>query len=199
MSNLAEIDLRKWYEGTTFTSDWLSDYIPSWQKALGPIRESATSVLEMGSWEGRSAIFSLNYFPNAKLTIIDVSIRKPLLENLAPFMNRVETLQGTSTMGLETLRLADRKFDFIYIDGEHSEAQTMIDSILSWQLLKVGGVVIWDDYLWKEGGDIDQPKKAVDTFLDLYKGHIEVLHHGYQVIARKTSERKAQYEYTFML
>ncbi|MCZ6464828.1 MAG: class I SAM-dependent methyltransferase [Proteobacteria bacterium] len=38
--------------------------------------------------------------------------------------------------------------DFIYIDGCHEAACVLLDAVLSWDLLKVGGTMIFDDYVW---------------------------------------------------
>ena len=75
----------------------------------------------------------------------------------------------------------DKKFDFIYIDGDHVPHQVMLDALLSWKILKVGGVMGFDDYGWS----IDDPMApesykwdshagpAIDLFLRMYSKNIE--------------------------
>ena len=60
----------------------------------------------------------------------------------------------------------DARFDFIYIDGDHTSAQVERDATNAWALLKSGGVMAFDDYLW--GPDLPEhttPKPAIDRFL----------------------------------
>ena len=54
-----------WYEGKEFATDWTSWHFPNWTKLLNSRRNRALRVLEIGSWEGRSALFFLNYLPRA--------------------------------------------------------------------------------------------------------------------------------------
>ena len=46
-----------WYEGKDFTFDWTSWHFPNWVKLLRARRTRRLRVLEIGSWEGRSALF----------------------------------------------------------------------------------------------------------------------------------------------
>jgi predicted O-methyltransferase YrrM len=49
--------------------------------------------------------------------------------------------------------LAERKagsFNFIYIDGSHQAPDVHADAVFAFQLAKVGSLIIFDDYLWRE-------------------------------------------------
>ena len=77
-------------------------------------------------------------------------------------------------------------FDIIYVDGDHTRAGTLMDSLMCWPILREGGVLIWDDYLWgQELPAADRPQEAVDWFLVQHAKNIEVLHRGYQIAVRK--------------
>ena len=57
-------------------------------------------------------------------------------------------------------------FDFVYVDGDHTEAQVYRDACNAWPLVKVGGIMAFDDYTWGEGLPMEQrPKRAIDRFL----------------------------------
>ena len=43
--------------------------------------------------------------------------------------------------------LGGESFDLIYIDASNSLADVLIDLALSWDLLKINGLVVLDDYL----------------------------------------------------
>jgi predicted O-methyltransferase YrrM len=78
------------------------------------------------------------------------------------------------------------KFDFIYIDGDHTSHQVTKDADSAWKLLKPNGIMAFDDYLW--GKDLQPeltPRPAIDRFLAKYTGEYELLSQDYQVWIRK--------------
>jgi predicted O-methyltransferase YrrM len=81
-------------------------------------------------------------------------------------------------------------FAFAYIDGDHSSLGVMRDAVLAFDLLAVGGVMIFDDYQWTVmKNPLDCPKIGVDAFLQAYAQHLEVLTPtGWQIAVRKTHE-----------
>jgi predicted O-methyltransferase YrrM len=78
------------------------------------------------------------------------------------------------------------KFDFIYIDGDHTAAQVERDAENAWKLLNSGGIIAFDDYLW--GQDLPEhttPKPAIDRFLLTHTNEYQILVDSYQVWLRK--------------
>jgi predicted O-methyltransferase YrrM len=104
--------------------------------------------------------------------------------NMNLFTN-VNKYKMTSTEYLLSAR--DERFDFIYIDGAHTAEQVIEDAVLSWPLLKMGGIIAFDDYLWPspDGNEMNSPKPAIDFFLRLHKHEVDVLHNAWQVWLRK--------------
>ena len=92
--------------------------------------------------------------------------------------------------------LPDGLFDLIYVDGSHFAKDVLSDSVLGWELLRVGGVMVWGDYRWSTPWDDVKnplpphatPRAAVDGFLAAHGPEATVLHKGYQVMARKEAE-----------
>ena len=82
-------------------------------------------------------------------------------------------------------------FDFIYVDGSHLGPDVLCDAVLSFRLLKIGGVMAFDDYLFSQGGNKDLtliPKLAIDSFVNLYSGKISMLNFPtYQIYVKKIS------------
>ena len=77
-------------------------------------------------------------------------------------------------------------YNFIYIDGDHTAAQTLKDALNAFDMLDSGGVMAFDDYLWNYNGNPTlEPKRGVDAFLSVYEGQYEVIESGYQVWIRK--------------
>lgn len=47
--------------------------------------------------------------------------------------------------------LSDRgMFDLIYIDGSHMRLDVLTDAVMAWQLLRVHGILVFDDYEWNQ-------------------------------------------------
>ena len=66
---------------------------------------------------------------------------------------------------------ASGAFDFIYIDGSHAAPDVLADAVLAFALLRVGGVIAFDDYVWgpEEGqGPFNSPKLGIDAFVNTY-------------------------------
>jgi predicted O-methyltransferase YrrM len=61
--------------------------------------------------------------------------------------------------------LPDERFDFVYVDGDHSEAGSYADLTLAWPKLKPGGVLFGDDWKWEEAGE-KPVRKAAKRFAD---------------------------------
>jgi hypothetical protein len=78
------------------------------------------------------------------------------------------------------------KFDFIYIDGDHTAAQVERDAYSAWALLKSGGILAFDDYQWGRDLPTDTtPKPAIDRFLETHKDKYVQIVDSYQVWLRK--------------
>ena len=75
------------------------------------------------------------------------------------------------------------------MDGDHSSLAAFTDGMLSLPLLKVGGIMVFDDYLWdyydKNLSDTRNPYIGINLFCDLYKDKIEIIEKNWQVIIKK--------------
>jgi predicted O-methyltransferase YrrM len=78
-------------------------------------------------------------------------------------------------------------YDFIYIDGEHTAYGVLNDAIHAIPLLRVGGLLAFDDYKWKSGrGHPYDPGPAIDTIAHLYSGRLQMIEQDLQVWFRHT-------------
>ena len=178
-----------------FSDDWFSHNIPLFEQFLGNLKGRPCRLLEIGSYEGRSAIWlaeNIAIHPASRIETIDVFESPRLRRNLeaAGHPERLMFYRGTSAVILRTLPLDS--YDFAYIDGCHSRVNVLEDAVLAFRLLKAGGVVAFDDYLKADKDILDpnqegRPKEAIDAFLAIYAQKIEVLHREYQVWVRKRS------------
>src|SRR3954469_1401333 len=86
--------IARWYAGKRFDFDWASAHFPNWAWLLRHLRSRAVDVLEIGSQEGRSALFFLNYLPKCRIACVDkfTKLEAHFDANLAEFATRAEKL-----------------------------------------------------------------------------------------------------------
>jgi predicted O-methyltransferase YrrM len=203
-------DFAAWFAGKSLTTDWTSPFFSLWASLLAPRRDEALGVLEIGSWEGRSAIFFLQYLKRCRLTCIDTfagsaehalrpnwaealpHIEERFDSNLAEFGARVEKIKSASSRGLAGLLTENRRFDLVYVDGSHHSADAQADAVSCWPMVRDRGIVIFDDYEWTLFPDeIDRPKLGIDAFLSVRNDQYCVLHRGYQLIIEKVAHSQS--------
>ena len=215
-----------------FTQDWFSHNIPVWEQLKGLLPERK-SFLEIGSFEGRSAVWIIENMMNPGDWIdcvdtwegseehkngelngaearFDHNIIAVLNCNSAIHRsredswghtrfasdgpdrtnNRVYKYKAASTEFLagKLAHWVDGKnlYDFIYIDGSHVSKDVLTDACMAWPLLKQGGLMVFDDYLWGESRDIlHRPRLAVDFFVNIFAESLDIVHIGHQFVVRK--------------
>jgi predicted O-methyltransferase YrrM len=105
-------------------------------------------------------------------------------EQIEPYGKKVQAHKAFSGDWLKDNR--EVKYDFIYIDGDHLPESVTLDADLSWDLLKSGGIMAFDDYEWDHPDGTDKnPKPAIDAWLAKHKDDIEIIRKGWQVWIRK--------------
>ena len=191
-------ELRGWPECAAknyqFTQDWFTHNIPIWQKHLQQFAGMPEfQVVEIGSFQGMSACWLLDNIlthPTAKITCIDLYFQEHFKGNIAKTKaaERVISLEGYSQELLVTL--AAEFYDISYVDGCHKPTSALQDAILSWRLVKVGGLMIFDDYEFTfPDSPEDDTKIGIDVFLEMFGSQLEIVHKGYQLIVRKTDNK----------
>lgn len=171
------------------------------------------TVIEIGLFEGNTT-FNLSYFlaknnPEYIHYAIDpfddsddlpdseiVRAKNLFLDNLNSyeFKDNIQFINQYSWQALSGLLSKNVQADIIYIDGDHRASTVLEDLVLSFRLLKPGGIILCDDSLsWKhrdKNGTYSlqsSPKLAVDNFLQCNWDKIEILDIpcGYQTAFRK--------------
>lgn len=198
-----------------FSRDWFSRSIPAWQRILsflsrkgGPLR-----ILEVGVFEGLSTCWLLRNFcktPESVIVAVDSfhggeehramelgDLRQRFERNVAAVGSpaRVETRQGDSIVQLAAMVASNPapEFDFISVDASHRACDVLGDAVLAFRLLRPGGVLAFDDYLWspfRRGAEdvLSTPKVAIDAFTSVFARQARVLPHFplYQLYVQKT-------------
>jgi len=109
---------------------------------------------------------------NSVREVFDSNIK--LARELSSMQIDVQVLACRSDDALTRL-IADGyrdKFDFIYIDGSHQAPDVLADAVLSSVLIRKGGIIVFDDYFWRDrmsrNDCLRAPSVAIDAFKQIY-------------------------------
>jgi len=179
----------------SFTSDWFSHNIPTWSNifaSLGLNAHRPLTAIELGSFEGRASNWMLDHLlghPDSVLYCVDVFPDRATKDGYwNRFRNNVLTREdatkvcvhiGSTFSFLLNFARRNSKADFIYVDASHRAPDVLSDLILAFRALKVGGVIICDDYLGGTGPGqeltLGSPKIAIDAFTTIFRPQIEII------------------------
>lgn len=186
-----------------FTSDWTSDRAPAWEAGLTQFMGTPIEMVEIGTYEGRSAVWFLEHVlthPQAKLHCVDCysyGERKELGPNILQqakqrAAHNLADFVATGNCELHYLAASEwwqgstKKVGLIYVDGQHTFNAALTDFFCAWVRLQSGGVLICDDvwpawYLTGRFAEHDTPLRALETFLNwlgTYAIRYQVLWHN---------------------
>lgn len=196
-------------KGYKFTNDWFSQNLPIWENYLIHLaNKPEINILEIGSWEGMSACWLLDRIlthESSRITCIDTfegSIEHKLeyndsyiksVEEKFDFnishtgvQEKVTKIIGNSQDVMRSLPL--KSYDMLYIDGSHLASDVLMDAVLGWGLVKIGGLIVFDDYDFKFPNSVDagqDTKIGIDAFLKVFCKKVNIIHQGHQVIIEK--------------
>jgi predicted O-methyltransferase YrrM len=189
-----------------YTKDWFSWSPRVWEQLI-PHLPARKEFLEIGSFEGRSAVWTVENMMEDGGEIICIDTWEGGSEHVNGELNGAEerfhqnitlvrnkfpnraviSFKSTSVNSLASLISYKKQFVFIYIDGSHLAKDVLTDACMAWPLLKKDGFMVFDDYLWNPSGFklLDRPKLAVDSFVNMFEDELIITHIGYQFIVRK--------------
>ena len=181
-----------------FTKDWFDkNSRQNWDRIVPIINPK--KILEIGSYEGAAACYLIEKL--GKNNFLEVHcidtweesdglskeealiVEKRFDYNMQLAVNRSQNKtkyfkhKSQSHLVLSKM-IADGvgDFDLIYVDASHYAVDVLTDAVLSFKLLKAGGMLIFDDYLW--AGDeniVYYPKIAIDSFTNIFSKHIKLI------------------------
>jgi predicted O-methyltransferase YrrM len=205
--------------GFEFTQNWFDMLARgAWEHLIPQIKPRR--ILEVGSFEGASACFLIQHLGKEQdlelhcvdtweggvehqergfnMSAVETRFKKNVEVAKASVSHKVKLVahKGSSDICLASLLSQGKRnyFDFVYIDGSHQAPDVLCDAVLGFRLLKIGGVMAFDDYLWAEslpqGKDpLRCPKPAIDAFVNLNFRKINVLSAPlYQLYIQKISD-----------
>lgn len=93
-----------------------------------------------------------------------------------------KNLQYHRKTTMNYLRYDTNRYHFIYIDADHTSIGVVLDAELSWDLLRKGGILAFDDYEWDQGkGPGMNPKSGINAFYHRHKDNLEVIEKNWQI------------------
>jgi len=191
---------------------WNGDHYKNFEKIANHLKQFPISlIIELGTFEGRTSFYLLDNIPKSYVTAVDPNVHEPnFSDNFKEWVkdnnpNRFYWRREYSFDFLINEYVEGRrKYDMVYIDGDHNSCGVLEDAILSWKILKVGGILLFDDYNMKvldnwfyishrEFSTYNNliwlhPREAINSFLSLYKGQYELFIDNYQVGVKKLCE-----------
>lgn len=203
--------LQNQQKGYQFSQDWFSHSLLVWEQFLQPLKGMPDlRILEIGSGEGRSTCWLLENIAidlAARITCIDPFegsaeqeglINQSMLKTVEQRFDwniektgtpeKVRKVVGTSQTVLRSL--IPNTYHLAYINGSQIASDVLEDALLTWRLVKMGGLLIFEDYEFVCASEVaeDPPKVAIDAFLNLFKRKIKLLYQSHQVILEKIAE-----------
>ncbi len=192
-------------------SNWYSGNYYYWLKIFndfGYYEKKNLQILEIGSWEGLTSFFILHKLPSSNLTCVDtwggsdeqnastIETDEVLLRtemnfdyNLNQFGSRLTKVKQDSQAFFNNYRRKNY-FDLIFVDGSHHCDDVIVDGIKAFEQLKIGGLLIFDDYFWRfYKNDFDNPASAINNLLNSKSKSYKIIAVYEQIIIQKLSDR----------
>lgn len=183
-----------------FSHDWFSDNIPIWKYIFNKNKlNDVTEILEIGSFEGMSALFLLKNFENSKIDCVetfkgsdehgDISFKKVknnFLFNLKDYEKKFHLFERESDFFFQNIDKSKKNYDLIYIDGSHHGEQVFRDAKNCFDCLKLNGIMIFDDFLKEYYNEKHENTiGGVLNFIQKYKDKINIEFVHYQIFLKK--------------
>ena len=154
-----------------FTRDTFSYRLAIWQPLVEPlIGKSELRFLELGSYQGMSSCWFLDTVltsAEAELVCVEPQFEAKLEKNIQAtgVASKAKLLKGTIEQMITDLR--PESFDLINLQDKRKSAEIAESNAnAAWKLLKVGGLLIFNDYGWHNPAAPQfNPKAGIDRFL----------------------------------
>lgn len=208
--------------GAQFTADWTSRFTDAWLnlfRQAGWIGKPNLHFLEIGCFEGRTTLWLLENVltdPTDTIHVIDTfegspehgeELRADLYtrfnRNITPFKDKVRvdirpSFEALLRMNDNTLMYGSGAalYDFVFVDGSHYQGDVITDAVLAWRLVRPGGMMVFDDYIWQWQDPIteriNEPRRGIDAFRQAFHYEYDIVLNGPQFGVRKKNGESAQ-------
>jgi len=181
-------------------NDWFFEKLPLFLNYFDQNKlahNSIKKVLEIGSYEGRSSVFFLNYFNLNSLTSVDTwegssEHGKEILDKMGEIENNfnhntsyyknVEKIKSTSD---DFFMENNSLYDLILIDGSHEGTQVSKDLDNAFDCLKKDGFILSDDYDYTFHKLRNNVANSFNNFFIKNKNEIKIIYIYRQILNQK--------------
>jgi hypothetical protein len=166
------------------------------------IYEKKLEILEIGSFEGYSSLYFFENFPNSTVTCVDMwqnneeqkkfdltKVEINFDKNTQKYKSNLKKYKQSSDQFFKNTKDIINYYDIIYVDGDHYYETVFRDVMNSFKALKVGGIMILDDFIgynfYKKYNE--NPIGAIVVFINIYYTKINILKITNQIMIQKIS------------
>ncbi len=187
-----------------FSNKWFLNNFEIFSFFLPDDKNVKFDYLEIGCYEGLSSFYVLSEYNNVCAYLIDLwDLPNPNSQIISNNFNLVEKnfddnlnefvykkIKEDSVIGMRKLLKENKFFDFIYIDGSHNGEDVLSDAIEAFKILRVDGILFFDDFLQHDNSRTFQSYEGIEKFLSLYSDFIVIKYFQSNLIIKKKHERR---------
>ena len=182
-----------------FSQKWFLNNFEIFTFFLPKDKSLKFDYLEVGCYEGLSSFYVLSEYKSVNAFFLDIwdvpnpnsktlshnfgLIEKAFDQNLSGF--DFKKMKNDSVISMRKLLKENVHFDFIYIDGSHNGEDILSDAIEAFKILKVNGLMFFDDFLQHDDNRILQSYVGIDKFLSLYSDYLKIEYFQNNLVVRK--------------
>ena len=182
-----------------FSQKWFLNNFEIFTFFLPKDKSLKFDYLEVGCYEGLSSFYVLSEYKSVNAFFLDIwdmpnpnsktlshnfgLIEKAFDQNLSGF--DFKKMKDDSVISMRKLLKENVHFDFIYIDGSHNGEDILSDAIEAFKILKVNGLMFFDDFLQHDDNRILQSYVGIDKFLSLYSDYLKIEYFQNNLVVRK--------------
>ena len=182
-----------------FSQKWFLNNFEIFTFFLPKDKSLKFDYLEVGCYEGLSSFYVLSEYKSVNAFFLDIwdmpnpnsktlshnfgLIEKAFDQNLSGF--NFKKMKNDSVISMRKLLKENVHFDFIYIDGSHNGEDILSDAIEAFKILKVNGLMFFDDFLQHDDNRILQSYVGIDKFLSLYSDYLKIEYFQNNLVVRK--------------
>ena len=182
-----------------FSQKWFLNNFEIFTFFLPKDKSLKFDYLEVGCYEGLSSFYVLSEYKFVNAFFLDIwDMPNPNSKTLSPNFDLIEKafdqnlsgfdfkkMKNDSVISMRKLLKENVHFDFIYIDGSHNGEDILSDAIEAFKILKVNGLMFFDDFLQHDDNRILQSYVGIDKFLSLYSDYLEIEYFQNNLVVRK--------------
>ena len=182
-----------------FSQKWFLNNFEIFTFFLPKDKSLKFDYLEVGCYEGLSSFYVLSEYKFVNAFFLDIwDMPNPNSKTLSPNFDLIEKafdqnlsgfnfkkIKNDSVISMRKLLKENVHFDFIYIDGSHNGEDILSDAIEAFKILKVNGLMFFDDFLQHDDNRILQSYVGIDKFLSLYSDYLEIEYFQNNLVVRK--------------